>query len=253
MPMWAAAGSVASGLLGGSQDSGGGGMSQEQMMMMLQMLKQEKKRYKEMQGNYQPYIGAGNEALNQYMANLGFERRDAQGNIIDPYTDFTKTPGYQSGLQRGLEAVNAGAASAGSLMSGDRLRALQERGSEFQMGYFDRYMNQLAGLQGNALGAIGDLGGKGLSSINSMYGTTMGAMSNMSQLDAQQAQMEQARKDEMLGGIFGGLGVFMGGGGADMVSNWFNPSASTQNTSYSSWNDNKFQDGWNTNIMGGGW
>lgn len=85
-----------------------------------------------------PYTNAGKDANAQLMAQLGL---DKQGNT--PLFDVTQLPGYQQALKQGMAGVNQGAASAGMLMSGERLKGLQSTGQNIFGSYYSDYMNRL--------------------------------------------------------------------------------------------------------------
>ena len=72
--------------------------------------------------------------------------------LNDP-TSVTKMPGYQFGMDTGIQAVNRGAGASGLLNSGNRLQALQDFGQNYAGTWIDRMWNELTGNVSANLGA----------------------------------------------------------------------------------------------------
>lgn len=66
----------------------------------------------------------------------------------DRYGGFYASPGYQFRLDQGMNALNANAATRGSLQSGSTLRALQRHGQDYASSEFNNYVNQLFNVAG---------------------------------------------------------------------------------------------------------
>ncbi len=152
-----------------------------------------------------PWVSSGRAAQNQYMAQLGL----GQG----PVFDVTTLPGYQRALDQGLESVNRGAAGTGMLMSGSRMKGLQDRGQDIFGQYYGDYMNRLSGLNQMGMGAATQQGNWGM----------MGAQ-GASNLMAQQAQADAAASGswgaDLLGAVAPIAGMVAGGPIGAGISSW---------------------------------
>lgn len=134
-----------------------------------------------------PYVGAGNNALAAYSSELGI------GPTPSGYGGFQKTQDYTFGLNEGMDAMQAGLAARGGLLSGAALQAANEFGQNYASTRRDGYLNKLAGMAGmgqaavagqaannwqanasigNSLGAIGDARAAGaIGGANALNGT----------------------------------------------------------------------------------
>jgi len=79
----------------------------------------QKYQYDTTRADYAPYRQAGTQAVGQ-MSNL----------LANP-NSITQDPGYQFGLDQGVQGVDRSAASKGSLYSGATLKALQRYGTDY--------------------------------------------------------------------------------------------------------------------------
>lgn len=178
-----------------------------------------------------PYTSGGASAQNQLMAQLGLSE--------GPAFDVTQLAGYQQALDKGIGAVNQGGAGAGMLMSGERLKGLQNAGQQVFGNYYQDYMNRLTGMAGRGQQAGMGLGQLGQQAAGTFLGASQGmanTYSQMGQLSAQQAAADAAAENAsgtnwgdilgtagtiggmMMGGPLGGsiggsVGQAVGGGG----------------------------------------
>jgi hypothetical protein len=125
---------------------------------------------------YDPYVSAGNSALERLMAGLGL------GGDQAAFTSaYRGLPGYQSGMDAGVSALDRSAASRGMTNSGAQLKALSRFGSDYEDRRVGDYLNRLASMGQQGLGATGSqvgtisqgLGGKlgtDTASAQMMYG-----------------------------------------------------------------------------------
>ena len=90
---------------------------------------------------FAPYREAGENALRTYVDQVG--------------TDFTQTPGYQFGLDQGLNAIEGSAAARGNLMSGATLQALQSYGQDYATNAYDNWLNRVGGLMSTGQASAG--------------------------------------------------------------------------------------------------
>lgn len=100
--------------------------------------------FDQVQGNEQPFLGAGTESLSQLLNALGIGPDRGTGaaghtpygsltapvNPVAPFSQdmFQQSPGYQYQLQQGQNAIQNSAAGRGGLVGGNALMALQQNG-----------------------------------------------------------------------------------------------------------------------------
>ncbi len=177
---------------------------------------------------YDPYVGAGNSALQRLMAGLGL------GGDQQQFTQaYQNIPGYTAGREQGLEGASR-ALNAGNMgQSGRALKSLYRFGSDYEDQRSGDYLNRLAGVSGQGMQATGaqtGLQGQGLQTQaglrQSAFGGDMNSAGTIGQGQVAGAQAKQSALTNlmstgaylggaMLGGT-GGLGKMFGGGGASM-------------------------------------
>lgn len=200
-------------LLGGGED--------DAMEDMIRLIRQNTAAAEK---DYQPYLGGGQSAQEQLMAQLGI------GGTAKLF-DVTQLPGYQNALKQGLSSVNQGAAGSGMLMSGDRLKGLQSAGQNIFGNYYNDYLSRLFGMSNQGFSAAGNL-------ANIRTGGMTQQLGLMQQQQAQEADM----MSDMLGlagtvggmmvggpvgaGIGGSVGGMMSGGGKSPAQSSFGPFSS---------------------------
>ena len=105
--------------------------------------------------NATPYIQTGTQAENA-LANInGLNGTDAQQNAL---SSFTTSPGYQFDVQQGLAGIDAGAASRGTLRSGNTVQAEDTLSQNLADQQFTNYYNRLSGLASSGQTATTSLG-----------------------------------------------------------------------------------------------
>lgn len=130
--------------------------------------KMEGRRFRKAEEYMDPYMTAGTDALSQLRAQMGMGDGSVQA------FDVTQLPGYQQALEQGLGAVSQGGAGAGMLMSGERLRGLQQAGQDVFGQYYGGYMQNLQNLVGGGQQAATNLGQMGLQSMGNLIGNVSG-------------------------------------------------------------------------------
>jgi hypothetical protein len=124
----------------------------------------------------QPFVTAGTGATTQEQNLLGLNGQAAATNAMG---EFTSSPGYQYQVQQGLSAIDNGAASNGTLRSGNTIRAEEGLGSNLANQDFSNYYNRLAGLSSigeNAAANVGNAGtatGQGIASTDTSSGNQL--------------------------------------------------------------------------------
>ncbi len=167
---------------------GGGGDGDADRMMRL-----IKRNTRKAEADYQPYVQGGRSAQEQMMAQLGL------GGPAKAF-DVTQLPGYQQSLKQGIGAVNQGGAGAGMLMSGERLKGLQDVGQNVFGDYYNNYMNRISGMSQQGMSAVGNLANIRSGGTAQQLGVMQG-----------QQQMESDQFGDLLGMAGTGLGMAFGG------------------------------------------
>lgn len=105
--------------------------------------------YNDQRAAFQPYLAAGNNALQAYNYNLGLGPKPVG------YTGFQGSPGFDFQLSQGQRAIDGSAAARGGVFSGATLKAQQQFGTGLAQQDFYNYLAQLSGLAGMGSGAAG--------------------------------------------------------------------------------------------------
>lgn len=110
----------------------------------------------------QPFVGAGQGAAGSLANYLGINGQPAQQNALNAYSsgpfmqDWVNTANRNTAL--------AGAAQGGGALSGNVLNALYQQNAGMWQGQYNTFLQQLAGLSGQGVGAAGALAGVGTTS-----------------------------------------------------------------------------------------
>jgi hypothetical protein len=108
-----------------------------------------KQVYGTAQGNLQPYLTTGTNALSAVAGIYGLPSpsgSDTSPNVLDQYNKFTSLPTYQFPLQQGIQAMDRSAASKGLSLSPGTLNAIQQYGQNYASTNFGNYVNALSQL-----------------------------------------------------------------------------------------------------------
>lgn len=177
--------SVAAPLISGAIQGGlaGGGASASQGISR-DVMNKGAANYTHDQGNYQPFIGAGQNALSGMSDLTGLNGADASAAALGR---FQTSPGYGFAMQQGLQAVDHGAAANGMLRSGEILRSEMTLGQNLANQEFGNYFNRLSGIAGMGLQGA-SLGNQSTSTYDGLLTGTGGQQANT----ANQAGLNQA-------------------------------------------------------------
>lgn len=139
MPVGAAIGSVAGGVIGafGASDA-----AATQAGAADDALSFQKKMYKQSRSDLMPYNEVGQDALYSLASLFGLPGEDGTVKPAD-YSSFYSSPDYQFAKTEGINALDASAAAKGSLLSGGQLKALEEYGSGLATQNYGNYVNRL--------------------------------------------------------------------------------------------------------------
>lgn len=97
--------------------------------------------YDQTTGFFEPYRNAGENALNLYTQQVGEE--------------YTQSPGYQFGLQGGVDAITAAGSVAGGVQSGATQKALTKFGQDYATGDYNNWLNRVQGMMSSGQNAAG--------------------------------------------------------------------------------------------------
>lgn len=158
----AAAGSVASSIIGGNAAESA---AQTQANAANQAAQTQLGMYNQTRTDLAPYLNTGNSALSQLASIWGLNPSGGAGtgpNAAAATSALTQFPGYQFGLQQGQTALDHSAASQGLLLSGAQQQASQQFGQNYAMQQaWQPYISQLSGLASvgeNAGAQVGNAG-----------------------------------------------------------------------------------------------
>ena len=111
--------------------------------------------YNQYSANEAPYISSGQSAVSGLGSALGL-------NGADSTTAFQGSPGFQFALNQGLSAVDDGAASTGTLRTGNTVRAEENFATGLADQNYNQYVGQLSSLASLGQSATSALGGAGV-------------------------------------------------------------------------------------------
>lgn len=144
---------------------------------------------------YEPFYGAGKNALGAYNYELGLGAKPAG------YGGFEKSADYNFRFGEGVNATNALAGARGGLNSGRTMQDLTKFGQGFASQERGNYLNRLAGLTDGGMAAAGGQAG---AATNAAAGTSnaLAAIGNA------QAAGAIGTGNALMGGISNGLGLW---------------------------------------------
>lgn len=105
----------------------------------------------------------------------------AGGGAQQGYNNYLQMAGYAPAMRQLSQGITGQGAASGLLNSGATARALQTRGAELNQGFFNNYLQQLAGLSGLGLQAGGLVANTGQRSTGSSTGgspSTLGSIAS---------------------------------------------------------------------------
>ncbi len=114
--------------------------------------------YQQGQGNLQPYITTGQNALSSLGSFFGLP--GSNGNAQTAFNQFTQTPYYTFPLQQGIASMDASGAARGLELSGGQMNSLQAYGQNYASGFMGNYISALSSLAGMGQNAAGTLMGQ---------------------------------------------------------------------------------------------
>lgn len=160
---------------------------------------------------YQPYMNAGNDALNKTKS----EYESLMGDPTAKYNKFAEgykeSPGYKARLEEAMRAITNSQAAGGMAGSGQHQQLSAERALDLHGEDFENYMKHVYDLYGKGL-----TGEQGLEEQG--YGANTDYANMLANITGQKASMAYAGKNQENENnanswkqIFGGLGGAVGG------------------------------------------
>ncbi len=238
-----ALGSLAGGIISGNAADEA---SQRQARALQEALAFQKQRYTEAQGNLNPYIQTGTQALGDYAGLVNGMAQPDYTYQQQPFDfDTNSDPGAQRAIQQAQQALNASSIARGAVGGG----AIKSMNSEIQnksndafKGAYDRWQGTSRLLQGqadnaynranefqlNKIKATGGIAGAGQDAANALAGVGTQASSNvgntLGQLGSAQAGGAMGAGNALASGISGlasGIGSgFAAQGAQNSTNDW---------------------------------
>lgn len=156
------------------------------------------KALKQVEGEYSPWTQNSGQIQGTLESLLGIG-----GNQQQAIDNFRNAPGYQSGMQEGVNAIDSSQAAKGLGGSGATLKALDQFGQDYADKGFNNYFTQLGQLGQQSLGATGQLANAQMGIANA----NAGAWGQMGENKANQSNATLG----MLGNLAGGAFKLFGG------------------------------------------
>ncbi|WP_291869648.1 hypothetical protein [Bradyrhizobium sp.] len=176
-------------------------------------------------GQFAPLSSLYNRGSGLYADALGVN--GATGNA-NAQAAFTTSPGYQQGIDAGIDVLNRRRAAGGMLNSGNADIDALTFGQNAQNKEWNNWLSNLGGYDTKAMGAAGAMAGvdTGLANLYQTDATNrIGLQGNITSGNANanqmQAQGEARGASNLLGGIMGGAQMLMGGGGLSSLGGAF--------------------------------
>jgi hypothetical protein len=168
-------------------------------------------------GQFAPLSTLYNKGSGLFADALGVN--GASGNA-NAQAAFFNSPGYDKGIDAGIDVLNRRRASAGMLNSGNADIDALTFGQNAQNKEWNNWLTNLGGYDTKAMGAAGAMAGvdQSLASLYQGDATNrIGLQGNVTSGNASanqlQAQGEAGGAKNLLGGIMGGASMLMGSGG----------------------------------------
>lgn len=134
----------------------------------------------------------------------------AGGGAQQGYNNYLQMAGYAPAMRQMAQGVTGQGAASGLLNSGATAKALQTRGAEINQGFFNNYLQQLAGLSGLGLqagGLVANTGQKSTSTGGSP--STLGSIASTVGGIASIFSDRRLKRDiERMGEFPDGLGIY---------------------------------------------
>lgn len=160
---------------------------------------------------YGGMMGQGTNANNFLSALLTGQGNTAGANA--GYNNYLQMAGYAPAMRQLSQQITGQGAASGLLNSGATAKALQTRGAELNQGFYNNYLQQLAGLSGLGLQAGGLVTNAGQKSESTSKGggpSTLGSIaSTVGGIASIFSDRRLKRSVELVGREPDGLGIYL--------------------------------------------
>lgn len=165
----------------------------------------------QMKPYYEPYMGAGKNALGQLMGQYG-QLTNSTGDVYNKLASgYQQSPGFQQALSKAMGAASNQAAAGGMLGSPQaQIQSADIAGGLAQKDFSD-YMSRMMGLYNTGLSGLGNINQLGYGAntdYGNMLGTILGQQAQYGVLDK---AMQNQKRSQGYGQLAGGLGTVAGG------------------------------------------
>jgi len=165
---------------------------------------------------FDPYAQGGLKGNNLYQDALGINGAEGNKNAQNA---FQTSPGYQFGMDQGLQALERRASAQGNLQSGntnvDTLKYAQGYADQNYGSWLDRLQGVGAqGLQatGSQAGLLSDLGNQNINTQGAKANAATGVANNISNAYGNYAAAQNSASGNIWGGLLGGAKLLSGWG-----------------------------------------
>lgn len=159
---------------------------------------------------FNPYIGAGQDALGQMQNQYGGLINDPNAVLNRIGKGYQQSPGYDWQMNQAMQAGNNAAAAGGMLGS----PAHQQQNMEVAQGLANQdyynYLQHALGLYGIGTQGLQGIGQMGYGASGDLAGLLSTALMNQGNLAYSGAAAQNQQKGSQWGDIFGGLGSILG-------------------------------------------
>jgi hypothetical protein len=162
---------------------------------------------------YNPYVNAGNIALNKMSTDPYFTQQFGNKDL-----NATLAPGYDFRLRQGQQANMMASNVSGGAVSGNALRSLQDYSQNFASGEYANAFNQFQVQRGNIYSNLQNIANMGLTGTTGQANAMIGTGTNIASL-TNAAGNAQAASQVAQGNIYGGMANTAGNAAAYYAMN----------------------------------
>lgn len=156
---------------------------------------------------FDPYAQGGLKGYNLYNDALGLNGAEGNQNAQNA---FQTSPGYEFGMDQGLQALERRASAQGNLQSGNTNVDTLKYASGYANQNYDNWLNRLQGVgtqgqqaAGSQAGLLSDLGGQNIATQGAKANAATGVANNISNAYGNYAAAQNAASGNIWGGLLG--------------------------------------------------
>jgi hypothetical protein len=160
---------------------------------------------------FQPYINAGQSALQTLMQNYNQLLTNPGATINQIGQGYQTQPGYDYAQKSGMNAANAAAAAGGSLGTPEHQQEAAQQSEDIANQFYQQYLNQALGLYGKGLQGEEGINQMGYGASTELAQDLGSNLASEGSLAFQGAQGQNAANGSMVGLAATALGGLLGG------------------------------------------